>query len=120
MEPKIIPRDEVVRHLSVTSRVLLRYEGRGLVRPARQGAVEGYTPEEVRRLWTIVTFQRDLGINLAGVEAILQLQSQMADLRRRLDDLAARLREADMPGEEEHEAEADAGAEGRAGTQGHG
>ena len=94
MRVTIIPRDEVARHLAVTTRVLLRYEGRGLVRVAREGEVEGYAPEELRRLWTIVTLQRDLGINLAGVEAILQLHGQLAEIRHRLDELATRLRAA--------------------------
>ena len=51
-----------------------------------QGGVEGYGPAEIRRLWTIVSFQRDLGINLAGVEAILKLRDHLADVHRRLDD----------------------------------
>ena len=34
-------------------------------------------PAEIRRIWTIVSYQRDLGINLAGVEAILKLRDHM-------------------------------------------
>ncbi|CAN5730691.1 hypothetical protein BH23PLA1_BH23PLA1_37740 [soil metagenome] len=91
MATTIIPRDQVAQHFSVAEGLLLRYEGRGLVRVHRQGDVEGYEPAEVRRLWTILTFQRDLGINLAGVEAILQLQAQLTDLRHRLDEIAEQL-----------------------------
>lgn len=91
MGSAIIPRDQVAQYFSVSQSVLLRYEGRGLVHVHRQGDVEGYEPAEIRRLWTILTFQRDLGINLAGVEAILQLQAQMADLRNRLDEIAEQL-----------------------------
>lgn len=94
MSPPIIPRDEVARQLSVPARVLIRYEARGLVRAEQLGADAGYSPDQVRRLWAIVTYQRDLGINLAGVEAILKLRAHLADVHRRLDSLAARLTEA--------------------------
>jgi MerR family transcriptional regulator/heat shock protein HspR len=94
MSQPIIPRDEVARELSVPTRVLIRYEARGLIHSVREGPVEGYAPSEIRRLWTVVSCQRDLGINLAGVEAVLKLRDHVAEVHRRLDDLAARLREA--------------------------
>lgn len=93
MSQPIIPRDEVARQLAVPGRVLIRYEARGLVHPVREGGVEGYAPVDVRRLWSIVSYQRDLGINLAGVEAVLKLRDHLADVHRRLDVLASRLRE---------------------------
>jgi MerR family transcriptional regulator, heat shock protein HspR len=94
MATPIIPRDQVAEHLAVPLRTLVRYEARGLIRAVREGDVEGYPPSEVRRIWTVVSCQRDLGINLAGVEAILKLRDHMAGLHRRLDALAAELREA--------------------------
>jgi MerR family transcriptional regulator, heat shock protein HspR len=94
MRRTIIPREEAARHLSVTARVLARYEARGLVRAAREGPEEGYRPEEVRRLWTIVSLQRDLGINLAGVEAVLKLRAHVDGLHRQLDGMVRRMREA--------------------------
>jgi MerR family transcriptional regulator/heat shock protein HspR len=94
MSQPIIPRDEVARRLGVTDRVLIRYEARGLVRSAREGDVEGYEPAQVRRLASVVSYQRDLGINLAGVEAVLKLRDHLADVHRRLDTLAAQLLQA--------------------------
>ena len=93
MTPTIVPRDQVAQHLTVSTSTLLRFEGRGLVHSVRQGDVEGYGPAEIRRLWTIVTFQRDLGINLAGIEVILRLRDQMKATQNRLDRLAHALRE---------------------------
>jgi MerR family transcriptional regulator/heat shock protein HspR len=89
----IIPRDEVAEKLAIAPAVLIRYEARGLVHAAREGDVEGYSPAEVRRIWTILTFQRDLGINLAGVETILKLRDHMAQMHRRLDSFARELSE---------------------------
>ena len=102
MTPPITPREQVARELSIAPRVLARYEARGLIRAVREGPVEGYGPSEIRRIWAIVSYQRDLGINLAGVEAVLKLRDHLADVHRRLDALAARLRET-LEHEHEHE-----------------
>ena len=105
MSQPIIPRDEVARELSVSPRVLIRYEARGLVRSAREGDVEGYEPAQVRRLASVVSYQRDLGINLAGVEAVLKLRDHLADVHRRLDALTRLLLEAlDEPTAEDPDA----------------
>lgn len=92
MSQPIIPREQVAEQLDVPTRVLVRYEARGLVRSIRQGDREGYAPADVRRIWAIVSYQRDLGINLAGVEAVLKLRDHLADVHRRLGVLADRLR----------------------------
>jgi MerR family transcriptional regulator/heat shock protein HspR len=99
MTRPIIPRDDVARELSVTPRSLLRYESLGLVRVVREGEAVGYDAAQIRRLWTIVTYQRDLGVNLAGIELILRLRDQLAEVHRRLGGLAEDLRAATEPDE---------------------
>jgi MerR family transcriptional regulator/heat shock protein HspR len=93
MTRRIIPRDQVARELSISRATLIRYETLGLVRAVDAGARAGYEPAQIRRLWTIVSFQRDLGINLAGVELILRLFDQLAEVHRKVEDLADELRE---------------------------
>jgi MerR family transcriptional regulator/heat shock protein HspR len=88
----IWPREQVAEKFTVSTSTLLRWEDRGLVKAVRSGDLEGYGPVEIRRLWTILTFQRDLGINLAGIEVILKLRDQMAQAHDRLDRLAQSLR----------------------------
>jgi MerR family transcriptional regulator, heat shock protein HspR len=105
MNPSILPRAEVAHHLTVSIRTLLKLEGRGLVKVVRQGDIEGYGPAEIRRVWTILSFRRDLGINLAGIEVILRLRDQMATTQAELKRLAKRL-------EESLEAEAGSGTDG--------
>ena len=90
----IIPREHAAKHLSVSLTLLRRYEARGLIRVVRSAEVEGYEPLEIRRLWTIVSLQRDLGVNLAGIEAVLRLRDHVDDLHRRLRDLALEMRSA--------------------------
>ncbi len=89
----ILPREHVAERFSVSPNVLVRFEARGLIRSTRVGAIEGYEPSEIRRIWTILSLRRDLGINLAGVEAILKLRAHLDDVHAHLTDLADRLRE---------------------------
>lgn len=90
--PTIWPREQVAEKFTISTSTLIRWEDRGLVKAVREGNLEGYGPGEIRRLWTILTFQRDLGINLAGIEVILRLRDEMAATHARLDRLASTLR----------------------------
>ena len=95
MSQTIIPRDRVAEQLAIPVQVLFRYEAHGLVEPLHDaGGREGYGPAEIRRAWTIVSCQRDLGINLAGVEAVLRLRDHIDELHERLRGLASALRDA--------------------------
>lgn len=96
MNERIIPRESVARHLSISTEVLVRYERLGLVRSVREADVEGYEPAQVRRIWSIMSYQRDLGVNLAGVEVILRLRDRMSHLHSHLAHLADDL--ADLAG----------------------
>jgi len=101
MTRRIIPREIVARELSVSTKALARYESLGLVHAVYDGTFEGYEPAQIRRLWSIVSYQRDMGVNLAGVEVILQLVDHLSQVRRRVDDLAQEFRalldEDDLP-----------------------
>jgi len=93
MSRRIISRDVVAKQLAISPQVLVRYESMGFIHVARsdETASEGYEPDQVRRLWTILSFQRDLGINLAGVEVILRLCDQMREIHQHLHGLAVEL-----------------------------
>lgn len=58
----------------------------GLLEPAGGGG-EMFSLAAVERLRTIVRLRRDLGVNLAGVAAILEMRDHMADLQRELAHL---------------------------------
>jgi MerR family transcriptional regulator/heat shock protein HspR len=102
---RIIPRDTVAQQLAVPAQTLVRYERLGLVHVAHDGQAEGYEPAQVRRIWMITSFQRDLGINLAGVEVILRLCDRMTEVNQRLGSLAQELHElleAEEPADTTH------------------
>ncbi len=93
MTRRIIPRDIVAQGLATSITTLSRYERLGLIKASQEGPVEGYEPAQIRRLWTIVSFQRNLGVNLAGVEVILQLFDHLSEVHRRVTSVADELRE---------------------------
>jgi MerR family transcriptional regulator/heat shock protein HspR len=64
------------------------YEARGLIEPHRSAkGTRLYSLEDVERLRRIQQMTAELGLNLAGVERVLQLEEQLDAARARLDDL---------------------------------
>ncbi|MDB5074195.1 MAG: HspR, transcriptional repressor of DnaK operon [Chloroflexi bacterium] len=85
----ILYRVEVVTDILDIPRVQLRrYEQAGLVVPS--GAPEKprgrarYTEEDLRRIRRIRRLQRDLGLNLAGLQVVMRLLDQVDELQRRV------------------------------------
>jgi MerR family transcriptional regulator/heat shock protein HspR len=66
-----------------------------LLTPTRsQGNTRLYDDETCERLETIITLTRDLGVNLAGVEIILNLREQVGKLQRDVEVLTQMVRQA--------------------------
>jgi len=66
--------------------------GFGLVEPvAGVGSNPMFAVDAVERLRRIVRLRRDLGVNLAGVAAILEMRERMENLQRELQHLRLRL-----------------------------
>ncbi len=69
---------------------LRMYERRGLIRPSRSSkSTRLYSLADVERLRRIQQLVADCGLNLAGVERVLEMEQQMESLQRRLDVLQA-------------------------------
>ena len=72
----------VAEKYNVHPQTLPLWEREGLLCPARsRGNTRLYDEESCERLETILTLTRDLGVNLAGVEIILNLKEQVEQLR---------------------------------------
>lgn len=70
------------------------YERIGLVKPDRLGKKNRlYSDADIDRLRQIQRLTHDLGVNLAGVEVILNLLEQMDDMRRLMQEEMDRARE---------------------------
>jgi len=71
------------------------YESKGLIRPKRTaGNTRLYSEADIERLRLIQQLTNDLGLNLAGVEQVMQLQGEVERMRRTLDRMEREMREA--------------------------
>ncbi|MDE3070243.1 MAG: helix-turn-helix transcriptional regulator [Acidobacteriota bacterium] len=74
---------------------LRTYEARGLVTPQRSPkGTRLYSQEDVEKLKRIQAMTAELGLNLAGVERVLELEGELRAMRARLAELEAGEREA--------------------------
>lgn len=62
------------------------YEREGLLLPSRSdGNTRLFTDEDIERLEVILQLTRELGVNLAGVEIILNMREKMAAMQRQFE-----------------------------------
>jgi len=65
------------------------YERVGLLKPSRsQGNTRLYTDTDLERLDVILTLARDMGVNLAGIEIILNMREKMIEMERQMGEFA--------------------------------
>jgi MerR family transcriptional regulator, heat shock protein HspR len=87
-----------LRLTGVSSACLVRYERASIVIPLRLGRRRRYKPDDLKRIRKASRLERDLGINLAGVEVVLRLTQQIADLQRRVAGYEAESRASSSGG----------------------
>ncbi len=65
------------------------YERVGLLKPSRsQGNTRLYTDSDLERLEVILTLTREMGVNLAGIEIILNMREKMGEMQRQMQTIA--------------------------------
>ncbi len=85
---KYVMISAVAERFEIHPQTLRLYEREGLLTPARSaGNTRLYDEEALRRLETILILTRDLGVNLAGVEVILNLREQLEQMQGEVDRL---------------------------------
>src|SRR5579863_9295217 len=68
------------------------YEREGLLKPSRsEGNTRLYTDHDLERLEVILKLTRDLGVNLAGVEIVLNMREKMAEMQRQIEEFVSSL-----------------------------
>ncbi len=78
------------------------YEREGLLQPDRSdGNTRLYSSEDLERLELILTLTRELGVNLAGVEVILNMRENMARLQEEVTSLMSYVRDELLKNESE-------------------
>jgi MerR family transcriptional regulator, heat shock protein HspR len=62
------------------------YERVGLLKPSRsEGNTRLYTDADLERLEVILTLTREMGVNLAGIEIILNMREKMAEMQHQME-----------------------------------
>lgn len=93
-EQKYVMISVVSERYAIHPQTLRLYEREGLIKPARSaGNTRLYDEEALRRLEIILTLTRELGVNLAGVEVILNMKERMDHMQGEVDRLLQYVRE---------------------------
>ena len=84
----------VARRFEVHPQTLRLYEREGLVKPSRtQGNTRLYSEDDLERLSFILNLTRDLGVNLAGVEIIMNLRQKLESMQGEMERFISRVQE---------------------------
>ena len=82
----------VAKALNIHPQTLRQYEREGLVTPSRtSGKMRLYSQRDIDRINMILRLTRDLGVNLAGVDIILQFKDQIDKMEQEIEDLQGKL-----------------------------
>ena len=82
----------VAEQYGVHPQTLRLYEREGLLKPSRSdGNTRLYTEEDLERLEVILHLTRDLGVNLAGVEIILNMRAKMEAMQQQIEEFVQSL-----------------------------
>jgi MerR family transcriptional regulator, heat shock protein HspR len=76
----------VAEQYAIHPQTLRLYEREGLLAPSRsEGNTRLYTDEDLERLEVILKLTRELGVNLAGVEIILNMREKMGAMQQQIE-----------------------------------
>ena len=93
----------VAKMFNIHQQTLRLYEREGLLKPARShGNTRLYSEKDLERLELILNLSRDMGVNLAGVDIILNLREKMNEMQQQINELVRYLKEElgkSVPGE---------------------
>jgi len=82
----------IAEQYGIHPQTLRLYEREGLLKPSRsEGNTRLYTAGDVERLEVILHLTRDLGVNLAGVEIILNMREKMGEMQAQMQEFIATL-----------------------------
>ena len=78
----------VAEMFEVHPQTLRAYEREGLLRPSRtDGNTRLYSEDDLERIELILRLTKDLGVNLAGVEVILNMRERMGEMQGRMNEM---------------------------------
>ncbi len=82
----------VAKILQIHPQTLRQYEREGLVEPSRtDGKMRLYSQKDIDKIKLILRLTRDMGVNLAGVDVILKLKTQISEFELTINELRLEL-----------------------------
>jgi MerR family transcriptional regulator, heat shock protein HspR len=92
----------VAKNYGIHPQTLRLYEREGLLKPSRtEGNTRLYSEDDLKQLEVILNLTRDLGVNLAGVEIVLNMRRKMEQMQAEMNDFMKWVREELMRGNQE-------------------
>ena len=89
----------VAEILEIHPQTLRQYEREGLIKPSRSnGKIRLYSQKDIDHIKYVLTLTREMGINLAGVDLILQLNKKIELLEEEVDQYKNKMRDFDRFG----------------------
>ncbi len=89
----------VAEILDIHPQTLRQYEREGLIKPSRtNGKIRLYSQKDIDHIKYVLTLTRELGINLAGVDLILQLNDKISNLEKKIETYKKRLKDTNKFG----------------------
>ena len=77
----------VAQKYNIHPQTLRLYEREGLLKPSRtEGNTRLYSEEDLEQLETILSLTRDLGVNLAGVEIVLNMRRKIEQMQHEVNE----------------------------------
>ena len=84
----------VAKSYGIHPQTLRLYEREGLLKPSRtEGNTRLYSEDDLRQLEVILNLTRDLGVNLAGVEIVLNMRRKMERMQVEMNEFVSYVRE---------------------------
>jgi MerR family transcriptional regulator/heat shock protein HspR len=84
----------VAKTYGIHPQTLRLYEREGLLKPSRtEGNTRLYSEEDLRRLEVVLNLTRDLGVNLAGVEIVLNMREKMERMQSEMNEFVVYVKE---------------------------
>ena len=92
----------VARLYNIHPQTLRLYEREGLLKPSRsEGNTRLYSDDDLRQLEVILNLRRDLGVNLAGIEIILNMRHKIETIEGEINQFLEYIRISFFEGREE-------------------
>ena len=84
----------VAKTYGIHPQTLRLYEREGLLKPSRtEGNTRLYSEDDLRQLEVILNLTRDLGVNLAGVEIVLNMRRKLEQMQSEFGEFLRQLKE---------------------------